>query len=129
MTEQKNPRPPRQRQERDLSQDSIDNDFTLRDEWDKDADQVLDEFELRPKPAWLEAIGDEDEAITVEQSIREDGFELMGEDDFVSDPTAASDMPDWVDDDYDDTLQDKLEERQDEMARHNDDKDETFYST
>lgn len=90
------------RQERDLKQDSINNDFTLREAWDKEADQTIDESALRPKPDWIEAIGDEDEDESrIEQNLR-DEFERRGEDDYVSDPTSAADSPDWVDDDYDD---------------------------
>ena len=38
------------RQERDLKQDSIRNDFTLQEEWAKEADQTIDESALRRKP-------------------------------------------------------------------------------
>jgi hypothetical protein len=91
------------RQERDLEQDSINNDFTtLQNEWGKEAEQTIDETALRRKPDWIEAIGDEDEDDgRIEQNLR-DEFERRGEDDYVSDPTTEADSPDWVDDDYDD---------------------------
>lgn len=88
------------------SQTEADNDFTLQDEWTKETEQTIDESALRRKPDWLEAIGDEDEdAERIEQNLR-DEWEGRGEDDFVSDPTAASESPDWVDDDYDDENED-----------------------
>jgi hypothetical protein len=90
------------RQEQPLKQDTVNNDYTLHEEWDQEADRTIDESRLRTKPDWLEAIGDEDEDDgRIEQNVR-DEWERRGEDDFVSDPTAASDNPDWVDDDYDD---------------------------
>ena len=93
---------PKSRQERDLKQDSIHNDFTLQEEWAAEADQTIDESELRRRPDWIEAIGDEDEADRpIEQNI-EENWQLYGEDDYVSDPTTVSESPDWVDDDYDD---------------------------
>jgi hypothetical protein len=101
MTAAPNPGP-EPRQERDLKQDSIRNDFTLQEEWAKEADQTIDESALRRKPDWIEAIGDEDETDgRIEQNLR-DEFERRGEDDYISDPTTASESPDWVDDDYDD---------------------------
>ena len=101
MTTSANPGPA-SRQERDLKQDSVNNDFTLQEEWAKESDQTIDESELRRKPDWIEAIGDEDEDDgRIEQNLR-DEFERRGEDDYVSDPTTAADSPDWVDDDYDD---------------------------
>jgi len=101
MTAVPNPGP-QPRQERDLKQDSIRNDFTLQEEWTKDADQTIDESALRRKPDWIEAIGDEDENDgRIEQNLR-DEFERRGEDDYVSDPTMTSESPDWVDDEYDD---------------------------
>ena len=75
--------------------------FSLHDEWDKEADRILDESELRRKPDWLEAIGDDEDTEPIETNIREN-WKLRGEDDYVSDPTSAADMPTWVDDDYDD---------------------------
>jgi hypothetical protein len=89
-------------QEQPLQQDIVNNDYTLHEEWDREADRTIDESRLRTKPDWLEAIGDEDEDNgRIEQNIR-DEWERRGEDDFVSDPTAPSDHPDWVSDDYDD---------------------------
>ncbi len=73
----------------------------LRRKWDKEANRRLNENDLRRKPDWLEAIGDEDEDERVEANLR-DEMSLRGEDDFVSDPTGAADVPTWVDDDYDD---------------------------
>jgi len=90
------------RHERDLNQDSIHNDYTLQDEWTAEADQTIDESELGGKPEWLEAISDEDDTEPIELNLRDYGWSLRGEDDFVSDPTTPSEMPDWVDDDYDD---------------------------
>jgi hypothetical protein len=75
--------------------------FALHDEWDKEADRILDESKLRRKPDWLEAIGDDEDTQPIEANIREN-WNLRGDDDYVSDPTDAADMPDWVDDDYDD---------------------------
>ena len=75
--------------------------FALQDEWDREADRVLDESQLRRKPDWLEAIGDDEDTQPIERNIA-DHWKLQGEDDFVSDPTGAADMPTWVDDDYDD---------------------------
>ena len=75
--------------------------FALQDEWDEEADRVLDESQLRRKPDWLEAIGDDEDTEPVERNIAEN-WKLQGEDDYVSDPTNPADMPDWVDDDYDD---------------------------
>jgi hypothetical protein len=101
MTTSANPGPA-SRQERDLEQNSARNDFTLQDEWAKEADQTIDESALRRKPDWIEAIGDEDEDDNrIEQNLR-DEFERRGEDDYVSDPTTSADSPDWVNDEYDD---------------------------
>ena len=100
--------PPRKKQQRVITPESDLDDgngrkaSTLRDQWEEEADWILDEGELRRKPDWLEAIGDEDEDDgRIETNIK-DEWQLQGEDDFVSNPTAESDMPDWVDDDYDD---------------------------
>ena len=76
-------------------------DFEMHDEWDKEGNRVLDESQLRRKPDWLEAIGDDEDTQPIEMNIREN-WKLRGEDDYVSDPTGAADMPTWVDDDYDD---------------------------
>ena len=73
----------------------------LQDDWDKEGDRILDETKLRRKPDWLEAIGDDEDTQPIEMNIREN-WKLRGEDDYVSDPTSAADMPTWVDDDYDD---------------------------
>jgi hypothetical protein len=74
----------------------------LREEWDREAARNhLDENALRRKPDWLEAIGDENDEERVEANLR-DEMSIRGEDDFVSDPTGAADMPTWADDDYDD---------------------------
>jgi hypothetical protein len=86
----------------DLDEASDRKGSALRDQWEAEADWILNETELRRKPDWLEAIGDEDEdGQRIETNIK-DEWQLQGEDDYVSDPTAESDMPDWVDDDYDD---------------------------
>lgn len=94
------------RKPRFLSEDEPDShdvnkDFEMHDEWDKEGDRVLDESKLRRKPDWLEAIGDDEDTEPIEINIREN-WKLRGEDDYVSDPTGAADMPNWVDDDYDD---------------------------
>lgn len=73
----------------------------MHDQWEQETDRTLDESALRRKPDWLEAIGDEDEGERIEDNLEEQ-WSLRGEDDFVSNPTGESDMPNWVDDDYDD---------------------------
>lgn len=101
----------------------------LQKEWDREAQRTINESALRKRPEWIEAIGDEDENPTlVEEDLREYGFELRGEDDYVSDPTNEADSPGWVDDDYDDEFQDKLEEREEETADDADRDDRRFYS-
>lgn len=107
--------PPRQEpQPVDLPADDL---SPLRDEWEAEADRSIDESALRRRPDWIESIGDEDETQgRIERNIR-DEWERRGEDDFVSDPTAPSDMPGWVGDDYDDEYPgdvDELDDRVDE---------------
>jgi hypothetical protein len=100
MAARKDPKP-MAHQEPDSHSHNVNKDFELHDEWDKEADQILDESALRRKPDWLEAIGDDEDTEPIEINIREN-WKLRGEDDYVSDPTSAADMPTWVDDDYDD---------------------------
>jgi hypothetical protein len=110
---------PKSRQEQPLQQDTVNNDYTLQEEWDQESRRTIDESRLRTKPDWLEAIGDEDEDVKrIEQNVR-DEFERRGEDDYVSDPTAASDHPDWVDDDYDDENVAEGDNELDSMRRGN----------
>ena len=94
-------REPRFLSEREPNLHRVNKDFALHDKWDEEADRILDESQLRRKPDWLEAIGDNEDTQPIEVNIREN-WKLRGEDDYVSDPTSAADMPTWVDDDYDD---------------------------
>jgi hypothetical protein len=98
MTARKDPKPVAYQEPHSQN---VNKDFALHDEWDKEADRILDESALRRKPDWLEAIGDDEDTEPIEINIREN-WKLRGEDDYVSDPTGAADMPNWVDDDYDD---------------------------
>ena len=92
---------PRFLSENDPYSKHIKKDFVMHDEWDEEADRILDESKLRRKPDWLEAIGDDEDTEPIEANIRE-SWKLRGEDDYVSDPTGEADSPTWVDDDYDD---------------------------
>ncbi|MEO8610891.1 MAG: hypothetical protein ABI690_23540 [Chloroflexota bacterium] len=92
---------PRFLSENDPHSRSVKKDFEMHDEWNQEANRILDESKLRRKPDWLEAIGDEEDTEPIEANIREN-WKLRGEDDYVSDPTGTADAPNWVDDDYDD---------------------------
>src|SRR5215813_893362 len=73
----------------------------LQEEWEHESERTINESELRDRPDWIKAIGDEDESPRrIEADLQEYGFELRGEDDYVSDPTNDADSPGWVDDDY-----------------------------
>lgn len=88
----------------------------LREQWEKESNRNLNESALRDRPEWMKAIGDEDEhPKRIEADFEAYGWEMQGEDDYVSDPTSESDMPGWVADDYDDEHQDKLKKRQDDV--------------
>jgi hypothetical protein len=113
----------------------VPNDPTFRDEslhaeWDKEASRTIDESALRGRPEWIEAIGDEDEdQDRIEQDLQDYGWDLLGEDDFVSNPTSEADMPTWLSDDYDDEYLKHLEEQQDELTSGGDTRDDDgFYS-
>jgi hypothetical protein len=78
-------------------------DPSLQEEWDREGRRTINESALRGRPDWVKAIGDEDEdPERIDQNLQAYGWDLLGEDDFVSDPTGESDSPTWVDDDYDD---------------------------
>jgi len=63
----------------------------------------LDENAFRDKASWAEDIGPEDMPLEKKmENLHEYGFDLMGEDDFVSQPVMPSDMPDWTEDNKDD---------------------------
>ena len=52
----------------------------------------------RPIAEWLDDIGPEDmEPDEVMEELEANGFDLIEEDDFVSNPTFPSDQPDWSD--------------------------------
>jgi hypothetical protein len=102
MSIRKGPKPAPQAEDAAVNNQGLnDEPSRLRAEWDKEANRELDESALRRKPDWLEAIGDEDEGERVEANLEEQ-WGIRGEDDYVSDPTDTADMPNWVDDDYDD---------------------------
>ena len=52
--------------------------------------------EDRDYAEWMKAIGPEDEDPEVIAQNIEDGFALYSEDDYESNPTMPSDMPDWT---------------------------------
>jgi len=83
-------------------------------------DDDEDEEGLRDYAPWLEAIGPEDmDRDLVMEELEDYGFEQMDEDDFVSNPTQESDMPDWTDSGDSNERQDTVE-RIDELSEHED---------
>jgi len=66
-----------------------------------DEEKTVDED--RDYAEWVEEIGPEemDRKIVVE-NLEDYGWEVMGEDNWVSEPTMESDMPDWLEDDDED---------------------------
>jgi hypothetical protein len=61
-----------------------------------DNDELSTNEEDRDYADWVKDIGPEDEDPEVIAQNLEDGFSLLSEDDFESNPTMPSDMPDWV---------------------------------
>lgn len=73
--------------------------------WDDDDSELadLDENAFRDTADWVEDIGPEDMSVERKmENLQEYGFDIMGEDDFVSQPVMPSDMPDWTEDNRDD---------------------------
>ncbi len=64
---------------------------------DNDESRNLDESELRDQADYLKAIGDEETGDQiVEEGLEEYGFDKLDDSHFESEPTAASDNPDWM---------------------------------
>ena len=77
----------------------------------------LTKSKLRGEAEWVEEIGDEDENQKLtEQNLQDYGWDLVGEDDFVSDPTGEADLPTWLNDDYEDGYPEHLKQERDRLA-------------
>jgi hypothetical protein len=88
----------------------------------------LDENAFRDKASWVEDIGPEDLSIERKMdNLHDYGFDYMGEDDFVSNPTTESDMPTWSEDNKDDLYRyEKRASDVGEMLDHTDSDNGTF---
>ncbi len=90
----------------------------LENDWEKESCRTINESKLRGEPEWVEEIGDENEnPQRTEQNLQDYGWDLVGEDDFVSDPTGEADSPTWLDDDYEDDYPEHLKHQRDRLAR------------
>lgn len=86
----------------------------LQEKWDREAQQTVNELNHYESMEQIEAVGDAGEnSKRAEEDFETYGWEMRGEDDYVSDPTGEADMPTRATDHYDDEAQDKLKKQQD----------------
>jgi hypothetical protein len=95
---------------------------------DDDELASLDENAFRDKASWIEDIGPEDMPVEEKmEQLHDYGFDYMGEDDFVSNPTMDSDMPTWAEDNKDDLYTyEKRSTEVGEMIEHTDSDNASF---
>lgn len=63
----------------------------------EDADQEDGDIHLRETAEYIQEIGPEDEdRDVIEEGLEEYGFDVLSEDNFVSEVAASSDNPDWM---------------------------------
>ncbi len=63
---------------------------------DEDPEVIVENVEDRDYADWMKDIGPEDEDPEVIVENIEEAFSLFSEDDYESNPTTPSDMPDWT---------------------------------